>query len=192
MGKSIIECFLLVPSDQGEEFLRRIVFSDECDTPCTGAKSYHDHTEIITNPVPYPDSDSNGTYIEGFPDDDPRWPTHCSCGYEFKPEAERQAYVRRLFRRSDTGGLTSLEACPPGGMWFADWYPDDWKGPDGHTLVVRTPAGDWVVDGPKNKRWQRSGVAPNITATPSILVGGPDGKSHAYHGWLTNGKLIEV
>lgn len=199
MGKSVIQCFLLEPTDLGEAYLRRFVFSKDCQTPCTGSKSYHDHTEVIERSVPYPDPDSNGTYIENFDHDDPRWPTHCSCGYEFQPEAERQAHIRRLFKRSDTGELTSIEACPPGGMWYADWYPDNWRGPDGHTLVVRTPAGDWVVDrgsdtkvGNKGAGWKRTGTAPNITAHPSIGMYGPDGKRWAYHGFLTNGKLIEV
>lgn len=197
MSKSTIQCFLLEPSDQGEKFLRRFVFSRNMPTTCLGSKSYHDHSEVIGR-GPYPEPDSNGTYLRDFPDDDPRWPTHCACGYKFAPSDERQANIRRLFKRSDTGELVSIEHAPPGAMWYADWYPESYRGPDGHTLMVKTPAGDWLVDAPsdtavgnKGGGWQRTGTAPNITAHPSIGMYGPDGKRWAYHGWLRNGTLVE-
>jgi hypothetical protein len=62
-----------------------------------------------------------------------------------------------------------------------------WRGPDGRCLVLKTPAGDWVIDGPASGggRWERTGVPPLITARPSILIPGQ------YHGWLTAGVLSD-
>ncbi len=54
----------------------------------------------------------------------------------------------KLYRRSDTGELVTLGDAPVGAMWDATWMRrDDLRtGPDGITLVVRTPGGDWLVD----------------------------------------------
>jgi hypothetical protein len=55
---------------------------------------------------------------------------------------------KKLYRRSDTCELTTLSAAPIGAMWDAHWmaHEDLRTGPDGITLVVRTPGGDWMVD----------------------------------------------
>lgn len=53
----------------------------------------------------------------------------------------------KLYRRSDTGELVSLADAPIGAMWDASWMASEVRtGPDGITLVVRTPGGDWCVD----------------------------------------------
>jgi hypothetical protein len=92
-----------------------------------------------------------------------------------------------------------IKAAPVGAMWDADWYEGSKlkdgrlynRNPDGVTLVVRTPGGDWIVDGPSfaNREevgsWSRFGTLPNVTATPSILIPGK------YHGWLRDGQLVE-
>lgn len=92
-----------------------------------------------------------------------------------------------------------IKAAPPGAMWDADWYEGSKlkdgrpynRNPDGVTLCVRTPGGDWIVDGPSFScrvevgSWSRSGTLPNVTATPSIHIPGK------YHGWLRDGQLVE-
>lgn len=166
------------------------------DDACPGSFSYHNVTvavERVTWPI---DSDS---YVDPHgsthtwpppanpPLDDPRWPSACECGYVFQPKDKCQTNLVRLFRRSDTGDLLLLRDAPPGAMWNADYYPEEWRGSDGHTLVVVTPAGEWVVDGPSSNgtgAWKRSGVPPMVTAHPSILMPG-------YHGWLRDGTLVE-
>ena len=84
-------------------------------------------------------------------------------------------------------------------MWYADWMGQNYIGPDGHALVVRTPSGDWAVDGPSSGggKWTRTGTVPNITVTPSIVMGphkDAEGKilKPGYHGWLRDGALHEV
>jgi len=122
---------------------------------------------------------------------DPRWPRKCSCGYQFVDEDEWQCNPYTLFKLGDTGELVTLAAAQAGAMWNAEWM--DHNGPDGISLVVRTPAGDWAVDGPsyqdhkiQNERgWTRTGTIPDVTANPSILMPGK------YHGFLRGGWLEE-
>ncbi len=73
-------------------------------------------------------------------------------------------------------------------MWDAWWL----KGasrfkirPDGMCLIVRTPGGDWMIDGPSNNGngWERTGEVPNITVSPSIDC------QKKYHSYLKNGVL---
>lgn len=188
MGKSIIECFFLEPTDQAEESLRRYCSGSDCP----GDWSYH-NVDVVIGRTTLAD-DTNGSGGDRHPHDDPRWPKSCTCGYVFKDEDHWQHNIKRLFRRSDNGGLTTLRGAPVGAMWYADWLP--WKGPDGHCLVVKTPAGDWPVDGPASNSkskvgWQRSGTPPNVTAHPSIGMGQDDKGRWTYHGWLRDGKLVE-
>lgn len=94
-----------------------------------------------------------------------------------------------LWRRLDNGDEFPLSFFPAGAMWFATWL-DSWLGPDGKCLIVRTPDGEWMVDGPSTQHpneagWTRTGEAPNITAHPSIICG-------SYHGWLRNGELVDA
>lgn len=86
-----------------------------------------------------------------------------------------------------------IQPAPVGAMWDGDWYrefEDFMPGADGRILMVRTPAGDWVVD-QRNRLgggWTRTGEAPNVTVSPSIRIrtGGAE-----YHGFLRDGWLEE-
>ncbi len=139
-----------------------------------------------------------------FPHSDLRWPTHCVCGYAFVESDRRQIFFDDLMRRTDTGEEMTLRDAPAGAMWDAWWYggsafPTPPR-PDGIHLMVRTPDGEWYVDGlasngPRNDYgWQRSGdpkaIPPTITAKPSIQMGAVG--SSSYHGWLRDGKLVDA
>ncbi len=160
-----IPCFFLEPSDQGLAGLRRY-----STAPCS-VTNYGYHNAMATleqHPWDSAQQDLWG-HPYGTPNDDPRWPQSCECGYVFQNEDSRQSQTNRLFRRSDTGALLLLRDAAPGAMWFADFYPH--QGPDGHCLVVMTPGGEWLVDGPSSNgpgTWQRSGTPPFVTAQPSI------------------------
>lgn len=126
----------------------------------------------------------------GVPRNDQRWPTKCSsCEYLFEDGDTWQTFQERLYQRTDTGALCTLRSAPVGAMWDASWYPE--KGPDGRSLVVMTPAGEWMVDAPSTsgRPWQRTGEVPKVTAQPSILINNRGGQG--YHGWLTDGFLVE-
>jgi hypothetical protein len=121
---------------------------------------------------------------------DPPWPEACSCGYRFTKDDPKQVNLHLLFRRSDTGTLTTLRDAKPGAMWDARWIRvQDWRGPDGRSLVVRCPNGmDWHIDGTSSSggRWTRTGSPPEVTVSPSIAIGHPDDPTF-YHGHLQGG-----
>lgn len=183
-----IRCFWLEPTQQCERSLRRFVWSNVAK--CSGKYGYHTASAkigVINS------TQGQGVYPEsaGIARDDPRWPKACSCGYVFLESDEWQVNDELLHKRSDTGGLTTLSDAPYGAMWDATWMP--WKGPDGMCLTVKTPGGDWPVDMPASNSkqpWKRSGKPPLVTASPSIGIGGTNGK-WKYHGWLRNGTLEE-
>jgi hypothetical protein len=201
---SAIDCFLLEPTDRVEHSLRRYRnSSDRCDKHPLGS---HNAELLLGAVVAGHNEVEPGRDVPATPYDDPRWPAACCCGYVFQPEDNWQDFTRRIYRRVDTGAEMTLARAPAGAMWFADWLSDcdEYRGPDGHTLVVRLPGGhDWVVDGRannctmpgdnKHKCWVRHGAAPKITVDKnghtcsagagSILVPG-------YHGFLRNGQLV--
>jgi hypothetical protein len=148
--------------------------------------------------------------------DDPRWPTHCACGYEFTDDDQYQAWQELIYLRSDTGEKVTLRsrqasdvggpaAAPPGACWDAWWMPEDWRGPDGIALMVRCPNGrDWHVDGQASnctrpgdrthKCWIRHGDprAANVTVDKNgetCAAGAGSIQAGDYHGFLQAGVL---
>jgi hypothetical protein len=178
-----VSCFVAERLQKYRRELRRFVWSSE--QKCLGPYGYHTSTTILdTVPSPPDEDDLEGTGVRPFvANDDSRWPKTCSCGYVYQDADQWQQNQHRLYRDPSTGREFTLSEAPPGAMWFADWMT--WTGPDGKTLVVMTPGGEWCVDGPSSNGsgWKRTGTPPNVTATPSISM-------PRYHGWLTNGKLI--
>jgi len=188
LSMTTIECFFLSPTAFAQETLRRFTYSKtSTECPVTG---YH-NCSVDIGVVSFELSELNGDSGSGIGQDDPRWPTACACGYQFKSEDEWGHRLTRLFSRSDSTLRTTLDKSPPGSLYYADWY--DWKGPDGRCLVVVTPAGPWIVDGPsmnndgsRGSPWTRTGEVPKVTASPSIHFPGK------YHAWLKDGYLIDV
>ncbi len=176
---SQIQCFLLEPTEFAQVSLRRYSLEECKDQFCHNAL-----VNIGTSLYPFSDFDGEGGDTHDH--SDPRWPQSCSCGYVFQDTDSWQYIKLRLFSRGDHLALrTTLSDAPPGAMWLADWYP--WKGPDGQTLIVKTPAGEWLVDAPSEQgtSWTRVGDPPEVTITPSIHFVGQ------YHAILQNGVLIE-
>lgn len=187
MGKREIKCFFLKPIDKAQVSLRRYSSStkDGEDSKCSGPMSYH-NASVDIGVIDWEEADG-GLMSDDWDHEDSRWPTHCGCGYEFTEDDKWQHARHRLHERSDGGEPVTTHKAPVGAMWDAHWLPSNRTGPDGIALVVRTPDGDWQIDGPSSNGgsgWARSGEIPHVTARPSILM--PN-----YHGWLTNGVLIE-
>lgn len=197
---SRIKCFMIEPTGRYRRWLRRYVpsYEEQCKVSNNG---YHDAMVAIE------DSDKERVVMgDIWPHDDPRWPTHCVCGREFAEEDTWQLFGRQIYTRPDTGKECTLYDAPPGAMWYADWYAEHerWHGPDGRSLWVMTPGGEWCVDGVasnctnradmKHKCWVRHGTPPDITVDKdgltckagagSIMVGG-------YHGFLHGGYLVD-
>lgn len=119
--------------------------------------------------------------------DDPRWPTHCDCGFEFTvSNSYKYLDFSAHWRNVATGEIITGDL-PVGALYYSDWL--SWRGEDGHSLTCVTPVAHWNIDHPstpQNRPWKRTGTPPIVTATPSILF-----PSLGFHGWLTNGVLRE-
>jgi hypothetical protein len=216
-SNSKIRCFWLEPTDQVELSLRRYRGSEHSKCAVSGF-GYHNASAIVErasiaqlaargwpmeNDRPaytidvgrmrrrgkaiQPSSGESRTRTISL--EDPRWPRTCSCGYQFAEDDAWQCNPFPLFRRLDNGELVTLQAAPVGAMWNAAWL--ERPGPDGICLMVRTPGGEWPVDGPsyhggkirKERGWKRSGAIPDVTASPSIMIPGK------YFGFLRSGWL---
>lgn len=186
---SRIRCFWLEPTEDVEMRLRRYVFStvEKC---ATSGFEYHNADVSIGRVHRSKAPDVHG---DCWPHDDPRWPATCACGYTFQPPDQWQFNPDTLYRRADTDDLVTLAAAPVGAMWNADWLidADGYSCVGGVVLMVKTPGGEWCVDGPAYnggnvhpRAWTRSGAIPDVTAQPSIAM-------PRYHGFLRNGWLEE-
>lgn len=189
-----IQCFFLTPVETEERYLRRYASSnggDDC--PVHG---YHNAKAFIGTG----DHDPEQSIGDNYSHESSRWPTHCDCGYEFKESDAWQLFRSRLYKCHDTNELMTLDQAPAGAMWYADWF--GFKGPDGHSLVVRTPGGDWCVDSrasncsmpddDKHQCWVRHGTPPRITVDKNgntCNAGAGSIGQKTYHGFLRNGYL---
>ena len=189
MAKREIKCFFLKPIKKARVSLRRYSShkKEDVERECPGPWGYH-NISVQLDVIDW--DDESGLVANDRDHDDPLWPTHCDCGYEFAEDDEWQHNRNIMHERSDGGEDTTLQDAPVGAMWDAHWLPSNRTGHDGIALVVKTPDGDWQVDAPSYSNgkagpgWTRSGTIPDVTARPSILM-------PKYHGWLTKGMLIE-
>jgi hypothetical protein len=195
MSKSRIECFFLEPTKTMEESLRRYYTGEP---KCT--KFYYHNTEVILGRVPAPEGQENGMGRQShpnYPHDHPKWPRRCECGYVYREEDEWQHNLTVLYRAMSgphEGTLFTLRNAPVGAMWDAGWMGKAHQGPDGRCLMVKTPGGDWCIDGKSSNGngWTRTGELPKITVKPSIGIGRNEkGGGWKYHGFLTDGFLVE-
>lgn len=197
-----VKCFFLEPTDQRRYSLRRYAG----DLKCTGKLSYHNVMALIGN--------LSKDEIEQPPKEDPRWPKACECGYVFQDSDNWQLFSEHVYRRQDTGELTTIGDSGPGAMWFADWMLRDldrtkvgnlWRGPDDHCLIVKCPPNghEWTVDGrcsnctkptdDLHKCWIRHGTPPNITVDKNgntCSAGAGSILVPGWHGYLRNGELV--
>lgn len=214
----MIRCFLLEPTDRAELGLRR--YGGKACPAMPGDHSYHEALNLIgeiTEPIP---DWSTPDWHQGFPpppplaecEGHPAWPPACRCGYVFDatfpdPEAEAvedgdrwQVWTNRLWRRVDTGEITTLRNAPVGGVWNAAWLHR--TGPDGLAIVVKTPGGDWHVDSRAtncgrpdddvHRCWVRHGTPPDLTVDKNgdtCTAGAGSIAMGDYHGFLQNGHL---
>lgn len=179
---------------------------------CPGQFAFHDARMLIAHvekPVPGPG------VAEESPDDwsayryDSRWPRKCECGYVFgdRTGEHRQVRDERLYSGCPDGQLYTLRDAPVGAMWDAWWMTDDYKGADGLCLVVKTPGGDWMVDGRASnctrpddwthRCWTRTGdprtgmVTVGKTYGPTCAAGAGSIAIGRYHGFLVQGLLTD-
>jgi len=117
-----------------------------------------------------------------------------------------QSEDRHSWFRPDIGETyPNYAALPVGAMWFAV-DPDIWKGmgigPDGRSLIVKTPGGMWNIDSRasnctlpddnEHRCWIRHGEPPNVTVDKNgntCQAGAGSIQCGDYHGFLQNGVL---
>lgn len=198
---SRVECFWLEPTLDAAVLYRRYVWSTERDEECTFSSIPYEghvptvwgyHNASVTVERRPRGADDAGHHPTENEKADPRWPKTCGCGYVFKDNDSWQVNIHTLYASKTRKGQWTLHDAPAGAMWDAPWhkgYDGKHPKPDDIYLVVRTPAGDWLVDGPSSNGggagWARTGVPPLVTASPSIGFGEP----MRMHGWLRNGVL---
>jgi hypothetical protein len=187
-----IKCFFLVDTGRARISLRRYHSSSDAEQKCVASGlSYHNANNYIEDrPVIYAEEQhgKQDCYHGSQEHDgnDPRWPTHCACGYAFTGDDPKQVFQDTILRRTDTGEEMTWNEAPPGAMRDCCWIRGEWSGPDGMSITVKCPdATDWLIDGPSyhdGKQnhphpWTRTGTPPDISVTPSILT-------PTYHGFL--------
>lgn len=204
---SRIRCFVLEPTGRARRDLRRYRSCSKDEAKCTqSGTSYHNAHVPLDEVAIVPREQGRYSIPQDDqpPRDDPRWPTHCACGYAFTGDDEWQVFGEILYTRADTGELTTLRDAPSGALWRATWF-EEWswgRGADGEAWICRTPGGDWHIDGPANnctmpndkvhKCWCRHGTAPDFTVDKNgvtCAAGAGSIQSGSYHGFLRNGWL---
>src|ERR1041385_1017104 len=213
-----VRCFLLEPTDSVRRWLRRYV-SPEGSAEWTCAAGSHEARGLFDDaPAIFEEREFAGSLRRVVvhreedrpPDDDPRWPATCSkCAFVFPPGTDRQFFYDRLYRRADTGAVTTLRDAPPGAMWDAWWLHGltggaalGGPGDDGRRLMVKCPNGrEWFIDGrasnctlpqdDNHRCWVRHGEPPDLVVDKNgvtCTAGAGSIQAGDYHGFLgTNG-----
>jgi hypothetical protein len=162
----MIKVFWLEPVLRDRFTLRRFTGNPRdgrpgCSTKVAGGVAvewaFHD-AEVVIGEGPRDAADPwDGAVDHEPPHDDPRWPTHCACGYAFV-EADRwhahRSHLYQAMQGPHAGQCFTLQDAPIGAMWDASWLRREecpsannvHVGPDGLCLIVKTPGGDWAVD----------------------------------------------
>lgn len=194
--------FYLVETERSRLYLRR--FGEGTCPAMSGSHSYHNAKVLIG------ESAKESVCKDHHDPSDPRWPTQCACGYDFKDDDSWQLFTRRIYRRHDTNEEMILDDAPIGACWNNPWmttrktHPAFGIGEDGRCLSVRTPGGDWTIDVRANnctlphdqthKCWVRHGRPEDGTLHVdknghSCSAGAGSIAMGSYHGFLHNGIL---
>ncbi len=195
MPYEAVECFWVEPTGKALRTLRRYSDAENGECPAhPGAYSHHDVSveigadfDVIWNDEPDGARYVAALSVEDF-GDDPRWPTHCTCGYEFRLDDHWQVNQEPVYAGADGREAWTSPAHgrkpTPGAMFDTFWRPELRKA-DGRAISVVCPDGQvWCIDDQATGGgyWERHGEAPRLTVTPSIMTGD-------YHGFLTDGVL---
>lgn len=145
-----IKCFFITPLVDLWDFKLRRYHHSDSETPeakCPNGWIHDTSFSLGRHPASFAPS-GKPSCGDLWPHDDPRWPTACSCGYQFKEEDEWQLFTETVYERHDNKEQLTLRSAPVGAMWFADWMTFYQQGScDGHVLGVRLPGNhDWMPE----------------------------------------------
>lgn len=197
-----IKCVLYVPTGWIRRSLRRFTFSSSGYCPAAAQTPYPSGCDASAF---LDDVESDGSGIIRNCDwdrQDRRWPTVCeACGSPLPSHAEWQVFCDWLYRDASNSSAdpVTLMKLPVGALWEQDFGhgPDSIHMLERHRnaqphskphLFCRTPGGVWDMDTKSSNGtgWRVIGTPPLITVKPSILH-----SRGGWHGWLTDGVLIE-
>lgn len=145
------------------------------------------------------------------------WPTHCTCGYEFKQEDHWQYNQHQLFTAIDgslVGQRWLQRDLPAGAIWKPWWMSSAWCGINGTEtiLMIKLPSGQDFLPGMEATNctrkgedhdcWCVHGDVPNLTINKQPVEGrstcdagggsidsAADTPRH-WHGFVTAGELV--
>lgn len=181
-------CFLIEPTPVARIVLRRYALSTNPRPQSPEAQQHMCDARISIGEQPLRLTTDGTRKMIVYPRTDERWTKECPiCGYRFRFEDEWQTLQYQLYTMPNGENLApGLDRLPIGAMWNEKHFNDVWCGADGKSLKVVLPDRvHWFIDGHATNSengWTRTGEAPLLTVTPSILTNG-------YHGYLTNGML---
>jgi hypothetical protein len=151
-----VDCYFIEPVDRAQLSLRRYAARDlDPQRTCEQSGLGYHNAAVKIETAPHQHGEAIQT-LRRRPNGDPRWPTHCACGYAFRDDDYWQLDRSRLYHRADTGEERLLEEFGPGAMYYADWMVWEGskrnRGPDGRALVIICPTrdgsrGTWLIDG---------------------------------------------
>lgn len=190
-----VECFWVEPTGKAIVSMRRSAQAEEgCEHPeHEGRYGYHSKSVELGEDFDVRwTEEADGRFVASIdPEEfaeDPRWPTHCDCGYEFKAEDGIQVVQEPIMESADGRRAFTSPAYgrkpTPGAMFETYWRPALRK-EDGRAISAVCPNGEvWCIDEEASSGgfWERTGEPPNLTVTPSIVAGD-------YHGHLTAGSF---
>jgi hypothetical protein len=196
----MIKVFFLVPTNKYRRYLRRYKHSSAADP----ADHYHNAWKLIDTleQAEQPCSGNDKAFYGH-----PAWPVQCEkCNYIFTPEDEWQVFYDQVYKRFDNESEEyTLRTAPAGACWDAHWLHRIYKRPDGRVLMVKTPGGDWNIDGNASnctrkgeihECWVRHGKPEDGTLHVdkngnTCAAGGGSILMDGYHGFLHNGHLVQ-
>lgn len=208
MNKNEIKLIWLEPTNEAQRIMRRYAGVQNEKRLCPSVYKYHNaHVILGVNTAVFQIGEKYLESLPMMPDRDKRWPVKCdSCDYEFTEDDHYQHHQELLYQRRDNGELVTLKHAPLGSMWDAWWCNDIHKAPDGLCVMLKTPGGDWMVDGiasnckarnVEHQCWPRTGNPKDPQGNPPLNVAGNGGckvgagsiKTNNYHGFLNKGYL---
>lgn len=187
-----IRCFMIEPAGLERVRRRRWVINERCELG-----GIHEAAVFVAD-EPWSELPTRAATPEEQATQ--KWPRACACGRVFSDlldpyQIERSALWRAVVAPA---ALWPIHEAPPGAMYDARWLPKSWRGADGRSLVVITPAGPWQIDAPSGngRRWVRRGEPPDITVDGSVdqrrLHDGKELIRPRYHAHLIDGWLRPV
>jgi len=199
------KCFWTERTDRLQRYLRRYATAEDCPAKACGAQC-HDASVRIEDGVGVFDSEGYLQTIERPDKSDPRWLTHCACGYEFKDSDPWQVFHEIIYVDAGGNEYTTRHA-PVGMMWNAYWRRSIHASTDdGLIVTIQTPGGEWCIDSVANNCtrpddrihhcWVRHGDPRtgniHVDKTGNTCSAGAGSiLCNSYHGFLHNGSLTD-